>query len=200
MTWFVVSVFFLAVLIGVPVFVVMVYNQLVRSRNAVANQFSDIDVVLNKRYDLIRNLVEVAKKYLQHEQATLVQVTQARNTAASALKQIQQSSGGNAANIGALSLADNQLPHALGNLQVAFEAYPDLKADTQMLNLQRELSNIETEVARERNLYNSYVTEYNNYLQVFPNHLIGKAFSFLPSPWLEVADAKVREAVKVDFS
>lgn len=197
MTWFVISVFLIAIVIGVPLLVMMLYNQMVRARNAVTNQFSDIDVVLNKRYDLIRNLVEVSKKYLQHEQETLTQVTQARNSAAGALRELGKNV--NAANMQSLGRAEQQLAGALGNLQVVFESYPELKADTQMLNLQRELSNMETEVARERNLYNAYVTEYNNYLQVFPNNLVANAFSFKSSPWLEVADAKVREAVKVSF-
>lgn len=197
MVWFVISAFLIAVLVGVPAFVMIVYNQLVRLRNELTSQFSDIDVVLNKRYDLIRNLVEVSKKYLQHEQDTLTKVTQARNLAAGALRQLGQKV--NEGNMQAFGQADQHLSSALGNLQVVFESYPELKADTQMMNLQRELVNMETEVARERNLYNAYVTEYNNYLQVFPNHLIAKAFSFVPSPWLEVADVSVREAVKVKF-
>lgn len=193
MFWLVV----LAVVVVLVLFVVGIYNSLIQKRNAVSNEFSGIDVVLNKRYDLIPNLVEVAKKYLQHEQDTLVKVTQARNAAVSALKNVSQNNA--ADNVQALSQAEQQLGSALGNLQVVFEDYPELKADAQLLNLQAELSGIENELAFARQGYNATVTEYNNSLQVFPNNVVALFFHFQAASWLQVEDAKVREAVRVQF-
>lgn len=187
----------LALLVLAAVFAVQVYNTLVRRRNDVDNAFAQIDVQLTRRYELIPNLVEVAKKYLQHEHDTLVRVTAARNDAASALQAAER----NPAALAHLARAENALGASLGALRATFEDYPDLKADQQMRDLQEELASTENRVAFARQHFNDSVTAFNNALQQFPNNVLAAFFRFEPRLWLESEDIEAkREPVKVDFS
>ena len=184
----------LAVAVG---FIVTIFNTLVRRRNDIDNAFAQIDVQLTRRYELIPNLVEIAKKYLQHERDTLTQVTAARNQAMNALQNAEQ----NPAAIGELARAEHLLGAKMGALYATFEAYPDLKADAQMRDLQEEIASTENRVAFARQHFNDSVTEYNNTRQQFPNNLIAALLRFEARAWLESEDiAQKREAVKVDFS
>ncbi|MDO5091366.1 MAG: LemA family protein [Cardiobacteriaceae bacterium] len=187
---------FLAVLAAAAIAVASFYNTLVRRRNDVDNAFAQIDVQLTRRYELIPNLVEVAKKYLQHEQETLTRVTAARNQAASAL----QAAGENPEALAQLARAEQALNTQLGGLYATFEAYPDLKADRQMRDLQEEIASTENRVAFARQHFNDSVTEYNNTAQQFPNNIIAALFNFRERQWLEIDDiAEKRQPVKVDF-
>ncbi|MDO4777580.1 MAG: LemA family protein [Cardiobacteriaceae bacterium] len=176
--------------------VVSFYNTLVRRRNDVDNAFAQIDVQLTRRYELIPNLVEVAKKYLQHEQETLTRVTAARNQAASALHE----AGRNPEALPQLARAEQALNTQLGGLYATFEAYPELKADQQMRDLQEEISSTENRVAFARQHFNDSVTEYNNTAQQFPNNIIAALFGFKVREWLEIDDiTEKRQPVKVNF-
>ena len=146
-----------------------IYNTLVRERNDIKNAFAQIDVQLTRRHDLIPNLVEVAKRYMAHEQDTLTQVTQARNQAVSALK---NSAGSGLPDIGKLSAAEGALGKSLGALYATFESYPELKADQQMRELQEEISSTENRITFARQHFNDNVTQYNNTTQSFPSNII----------------------------
>lgn len=157
------------------VYVVMVYNKLVQVSNRAKNAFSQIDVQLKRRYDLIPNLVETARGYLKHESATLEAVTQARNSAADTLKKL----AGNLNDVsaaGALAAAEGALGGALGNLQIAVEAYPDLKASANMMQLSEEMTSTENKIAFSRQAYNDAVNEYNIYRQSFPPVVLAGLF------------------------
>ena len=190
----------LLLLIGVPVFfAISVYNRLVRYRNQYRNAFAQIDVQLNRRYDLIPNLVETAKTYMKHERETLEAVTQARNMAQGALKQI----GGNPDNAGgmdALMGAESALGSALGRLFAVSESYPDLKANQNMMQLSEELTATENRVAFARQGYNDSVMQYNNAREVFPSNIVAGMFTFQPAKLLDLDDRpETREAVRVSF-
>ena len=178
-----------------------IYNQLVCGQNQVANCLAQINVVLSKRYDLIPNLVATAQRYMEHENDTFIKVTEARNNASALLKTIGADSSNLSTVLPQLVSAEGVLSSALGGLSVQIENYPELKADEQMLNLQSELSNLETELAESRSRYNLAVTEFNNLAQTFPNNVISKYFNFRPTKWLEIENIEEKkEAVKVDFS
>ena len=164
----------LALLVVAALFAVGFYNTLVRRRNDVDNAFAQIDVQLTRRYELIPNLVEVAKKYLQHEQETLTGVTAARNAAAQALRQAEKHPEA----LAQLAKAEQALGAQLGGLYATFEAYPELKADQQMRDLQEEIASTENRVAFARQHFNDSVTEYNNTAQQFPNNIIAALFGF----------------------
>lgn len=186
----------LALLVVAALFAVGFYNTLVRRRNDVDNAFAQIDVQLTRRYELIPNLVEVAKKYLQHEQETLTGVTAARNAAAQALRQAEKHPEA----LAQLAKAEQALGAQLGGLYATFEAYPELKADQQMRDLQEEIASTENRVAFARQHFNDSVTEYNNTAQQFPNNIIAALFGFKMRSWLEIDDiADKRQPVKVDF-
>lgn len=188
---------FLALAALVLLSAVQIYNRLVRRRNDVDNAFAQIDVQLTRRYELIPNLVEVAKKYMRHEQDTLTGVTAARNSAADAL----QAAGQNPAAISGLARAESALGAKMGALYATFEAYPELKADQQMRDLQEEIASTENRVAFARQHFNDSVTEFNNSLQQFPNNILAALFRFEARQWLESADIEAkREPVRVDFS
>lgn len=166
------------------------YNNLVALRNNRENAFANIDVQLKQRYDLIPNLVSTVKGYAAHESETLMKITEARSAAMSA------------SNINDKIAAENQLSSALANLKVSVEAYPDLKANTNFLQLQGELSDIENKLAAVRRFFNSATKEYNTALQVFPANLIAGAFGFHKEPMFEVAPeerAIVEKAPEVKF-
>jgi LemA protein len=188
----------LAVLVALIVWVVGIYNRLVAGRNAFKNAFAQIDVQLTRRYDLIPNLVEVAKGYLAHERETLEAVIQARNQAFAGLK-AAAADPANPAAIQQLQTAENALGGALGRLMAVAEAYPDLKANQTMMQLSEELTSTENKVAFSRQAYNDAVMGYNNQREMFPGSMIANSFSFAPASLLEIAKPEAREAPKVSF-
>jgi LemA protein len=179
-------------------FVVIVYNGLVRARNAFRNAFAQIDVQLTRRHDLIPNLVETAKGYLKHERETLDTVVRARTAAVSAQAAVAGGTGDLAA-IGLLAGAENLLSQALGQMFALAEAYPDLKANQNMLRLQEELTTTENRVAFARQAYNDAVLTYNTRRQVFPSSLIAGIFSFQPAQLFEIDDPQQRQTPNVSF-
>jgi LemA protein len=185
-------------LVGVLVIVGM-YNRLVTVRNRYKNAFSQIDVQLQRRYDLIPNLVEVAKGYIKHERETLEAVIQARNTAYAAGQQAARSPGEREA-MTALGGAESQLVGALGRLFAVAEAYPDLKANQNMLALQEELSATENKVAFSRQAYNDSVMVYNTQRETFPTVIIASMFNFQEAHLFEVEQPEQRAAPKVSFT
>jgi LemA protein len=179
--------------------VIGIYNKLVMLRNRYRNAFSQIDVQLKRRYDLIPNLVEVAKGYIKHERETLEAVVQARNVAAAEGQKAAQMPGDPAA-MGALAGAEGQLAGALGRLFAVVEAYPDLKANQNMLALQEELTSTENKIAFSRQAYNDAVMAYNNQRETFPSVLVAPTFGFQEANLFEVEQPQEREAPKVSFS
>jgi LemA protein len=194
----------LLVLVGVVVlfggWAIGIYNSLVTSRNAYKNAFAQIDVQLSRRYDLIPNLVEVAKGYMAHERDTLEAVIRARSAAVSGLGAAKANPGDPAA-MAQLASAEQGLSGVLGRLMVLTENYPDLKANQNMMQLTEELTSTENKVAFARQAYNDSVMSYNNRREVFPNNLLAGMFNFQPAALLEIteADAHKREAPKVSF-
>jgi LemA protein len=166
---------------------VAIYNNMVRGRNETKNAWSQIDVQLKRRYDLIPNLVETAKGYLKHERETLEAVIRARQVAM----------GASGHGVAAQAQAEGQLSGALKSLFAVTEAYPDLKANDNMLRLQEELASTENKIGFARQAYNDAVMRYNNSLEVFPNSMI--AGSFQKAEYFEVETAEERKAVKVQF-
>ena len=189
----------LVLLVVVGLIVIGIYNKLVRLRSRYENSFSQIDVQLKRRYDLIPNLVETVKSYLKHERETLENVIAARNQAMAAGKAAAAHPGDPTAmrNLGA---AEGTLTGALGRLMVVAEDYPDLKANQNMQTLQEELTSTENKVAFARQAYNDSVTSYNMYREQFPTILFAPPFGFLEADLLELTDAAERQAPKVDLS
>jgi LemA protein len=175
-----------------------IYNSLVSARNRVKNAFAQIDVQLTRRYDLIPNLVETAKGYLAHERETLEAVVEARAAAVSGLA-AAKADPSSATAIQALGGADAALTGALGRLFALAEAYPDLKANQNMMQLSEEITSTENKVAFSRQAFNDAVMFYNNACQVFPNTLLAGMFGFTPAEMLALDDAAKREAPKVSF-
>ena len=175
-----------------------IYNGLVTARNAYRNAFAQIDVQLQRRFDLIPNLVETAKAYLSHERGTLEAVTNARNAAQAGLAAAQAAPGEPAA-LAELGRSEAALEGALGRLMVTVEAYPDLKASQNMAQLTEELSSTENKVAFARQAYNDSVMAYNNRREVFPSNIIAGMFGFVAAALLEITDPGRREAPKVSF-
>jgi LemA protein len=175
------------------------YNRLVTARNAFKNAFAQIDVQLTRRYDLIPNLVETAKGYMKHERETLEAVITARNSAMAGLK-AAASNPGDAAAVAQLSGAEAQLGGALGRLFALAEAYPDLKANQNMMQLSEELTSTENKVAFARQAYNDAVMTYNNAREVFPSSIVAGMFNFAPAQLLDIAKPEAREAPKVSFT
>jgi LemA protein len=188
-----------AIAVVVVLAVVGIYNGLVTLRNRYKNAFSQIDVQLKRRYDLIPNLVEVAKGYIKHERETLEAVIKARNAAYSAGQQAARTPG-DAAAMSALGGAEGQLTGALGRLFAVAEAYPDLKANQNMLALQEELSATENKIAFARQAYNDAVMTYNTKREVFPSSIIAGMFNFQEAGLFEIEQATEREAPKVSFT
>src|SRR6516162_7069307 len=195
-----------ATILLVPVVVVVlfllfaggVYNSLVTLRNRYKNAYSQIDVQLKRRYDLIPNLVERAKSYVRHERETLEAVINARNSALNASQRVAIAPGDSAAMIG-LNLAESQLSGALGRLFALAEAYPDLKANQNMLALQEELTSTENKVAFARQAFNDAVMNYNTQVERFPASVIAGMGGFAPAPLFELETPKEREAPRVAF-
>ena len=175
------------------------YNRLVRLKNIIANAFGQIDVQLKRRYDLIPNLVEAAKKYLQHEQSTLEAVMLARNKAKSASDAVR-SKPTQAAAVVALAAAEQALDGTLGRLFAVAEAYPELKADQTIRDLSEELTSTENKVTFARQAYNDAVLDYNNAQGQFPTLMIASLFGFTPSAMLRATGSAVeRAAVRVQL-
>lgn len=166
---------------------VAIYNALVRLRNGFQNAWSQIEVQLKRRHDLIPNLVETAKQYMKHERETLEGVTQARARAV------------DARGVAETGAAEGLLSGALGRLLVVAENYPDLKANQNFLALHEELTGTENKIAFARQHYNDVVLSYNNKIQMFPSNLLAGTFGFAPTEFFELEDAEDREAPAVKF-
>ncbi|NCA70412.1 MAG: LemA family protein [Sphingobacteriia bacterium] len=188
----------LGLILAAIIFVVIIYNRLIAGRNLYKNAFAQIDVQLTRRYDLIPNLVKVAERYMAHERETLEAVTQARNLAAGSLKQVAADPG-DAAAIQMLAQAEMGVAGALGRLFAVAEAYPDLKANQNMMQLSEELVSTENRVAFARQAFNDAVMAYNNLREVFPNNLIASRFGFTAAQLLEIEEPRQREAVRISF-
>ncbi len=189
----------LAIVVIVVLWVVSLYNRLVGSRNGYKNAFAQIDVQLKRRYDLIPNLVETAKGYIKHERETLEAVIKARNSAVSAV-QAAAANPGDATAMRGLAGAEGQLTASLGRLFAVAEAYPDLKANQNMMQLSEELTSTENKVAFARQAYNDSVMGYNNQREMFPGSMIAGMFNFQPAQLLELDEPAARQAPKVSFT
>ena len=188
----------LIVIAVVVVYIVFIYNRLVSLRNQFKNGFAQIDVQLQRRHDLIPNLVESAKAYLSHERNTLTEVMEARNNAVSA----QKDAAGNPADGGKiqrLGSAENMLSKALANFYAVAENYPELKANETIQQLMEELSSTENRVSFARQAYNDGVMGYNIFREQFPNNIVAGLFAFKPSSQLELESPEARQAPKVAF-
>lgn len=174
----------------VVVWLIAVYNSLVRTRNRVQESWSDIDVQLKRRHDLIPNLIESVKGFMQHERQLLENITKARSAAISAQE---------AGNTAELAKAEGTLGGLLGNLRVAFEAYPDLKANQNMAQLMDELSDTENKIQASRRFYNGMVRDFNTKVEVFPTNLIAGFLKFTKYPFFEIEDKNERNNVQVKF-
>jgi LemA protein len=175
-----------------------IYNRLVNLRNGVKNAFSQIDVQLTRRYDLIPNLVEAVKGYMKHERETLDAVISARNAAVTGLKAAEVNPSDPEA-IRQLASAEATLQGSLGRMFVLAEAYPDLKANQNMMQFQEELASTENKVAFARQAFNDAVMTYNNSRENFPNNILAGLFNFKPAEHLEIEAPEKRQAPKVSF-
>ena len=192
-------VIFLALILAIIFLTVGIYNSLVNLRNRVKNAFAQIDVQLTRRYDLIPNLVEAVKGYMKHERETLEAVINARNTAVSSLDAAKLDPS-NAAAIKELGASEGALGAALGRLFALSEAYPDLKANQNMLQFQEQLTSTENKVAFSRQAFNDAVLSYNNKAENFPNNFIAGMFKFELASFLEIDSEEKREVPEVSFT
>jgi len=164
------------------------YNSLVRLRNRVRNAWSQIDVQLKRRHDLIPNLVETAKGYMRHERETLESITKARSRAIEARS------------VGEKAKAEGELSGAISRFMLVVENYPELKANSNFLALQEELTSTENKIAFARQSYNDQVLFYNNKIEMFPSNIIANTFNFTKEEFFELEEKEAREVPKVDFS
>ena len=178
----------LAIVVVIIIAIIAIYNSLVTMRQRVKNAWSQIDVQLQRRFDLIPNLVETVKGYMEHEADVLTKVTDLRSSWAEA-KSVDEK-----------AKLDNQLSESLKTIMAVAENYPDLKANQNFSELQTELTNTENKISYSRQFYNDTVTRYNTKLEMFPSNVIASVFSFKAEDLFEVADAEARQNVKVDFS
>lgn len=190
---------FLGIIAAIVFWVIGIYNRLVNERNRVRNAFAQIDVQLTRRHDLIPNLVEAVKGYMKHERETLEAVIQARNTSVSNLD-AAKADPANAEAMKKLGASEGALGSALGRLFALSEAYPDLKANQNMMQFQEELGTTENKVAFSRQAFNDSVLSYNNSAENFPNNVIAGFFSFKLASFLEIESEEMREAPEVSFS
>jgi LemA protein len=179
---------FLGVIAAAVVFFVSIYNSLVQLRNRVKNAWSQIDVQLKRRYDLIPNLVETAKGYMTHERETLSAITEARSRAMGA------------GSVHDKSAAEAQLSGAISRFMLVVENYPDLKANQNFLALQEELTSTENKISFARQAYNDAVLFFNNKIEMFPSNVVAGMFNFRPQEFFEVEETAQREAPKVQFT
>ncbi len=191
----------IAVIVGILLYLVGIYNRLVALKNRYLNAFAQIEVQLKRRYDLIPNLVETAKGYLKHESETLEAVIAARNAAMGSLKTAHADPSDPSA-IRGLAQAEQSLTGAIGKLNFVMEDYPDLKANENMIKVHEELTTTENKVAFSRQLYNDSVMEYNTYRQSFPQSLVANNFGHTAdAALLEFEDsAAIQAAPKVSFT
>lgn len=197
MEW--ISLIILAVIVLAIIWVIGTYNRLVTMRNQVKNAWSQIDVQLQRRYDLIPNLVESVKGYMGHERGTLEAVTQARNLAVAARNSVQEKGGPTEASLKGLIAAEGALGGALGKFFAVAESYPQLRASENMLQLQEELSSTENKVAFSRQSYNDQVLTYNNAQQVFPTVLLANTFGHHLADVYVVEKSEAKNAPQVKF-
>ncbi len=183
----------------VVVYAIGIYNNLVNSRNRVKNGFAQIDVQLTRRHDLIPNLVEAVKGYMKHERETLNEVINARNSAVSNLE-AAKADPANAEAMQKLGASEGALGNALGRLFALAEAYPDLKANQNMMQFQEELASTENKVSFARQAFNDSVMAYNNAVENFPNSIVAGMFNFEPASFLEIESEEKREVPKVAFT
>lgn len=177
----------LAILFIFIVWFIGIYNALVRLRNQVKNAWSQIDVQLKRRHDLIPNLIETVKGYMKHERETLENITAYRSQAM------------NATSVGEKATAEGLLGGALGQLNIAVEAYPDLKANQNFLSLQEELTSTENKISYSRQSYNDQVMFFNNKIQMFPSNIVAGMFSFREEEFFELEDPAEKAVPKVEF-
>ena len=190
---------FIGVIVAVIIYIIAVYNRLIALKNRFKNGFAQIDVQLQRRHDLIPNLVETAKAYMSHEKDTLTQVIEARNQAVSAKKAAAEhpDDGGAVSNLGK---AESLLSGSLANFFALSENYPDLKANETMAQLMEELSSTENRIGFARQAFNDAVMNYNTYREQFPQNFIGGLFgSFKEAQLLKIETEEARKAVKVSF-
>ncbi len=188
----------LAIIVFGVLFVVSIYNKLIQLKNRFKNAFAQIDVQLKRRYDLIPNLVETAKGYLRHERDVLEAVIRARNMASNAMEKAAADPGNTEAIQGLIG-AENTLTGTLGRLFALVEAYPDLKANQNMMQLSEELTTTENKVSFARQAFNDAVMAYNTAREVFPNNIIANMFAFKEAQLFEITVESEREAPKVSF-
>ncbi|MGV8923557.1 MAG: LemA family protein [Thermomonas sp.] len=191
----------LAIVVVIAFWGMGIYNGLITARNAFKNAFAQIDVQLQRRFDLIPNLVEVARKYMAHESETLEAVIAARSAAQAGLA-AAKANPGDAEAMAQLAATQGQLSAGLGRLMMVAEAYPDLKANQNMMQLTEELTSTENKVAFARQAFNDAVMSYNNKREVFPSSIFAGMFNFIAATLLEIPaekQAEVRAAPKVEF-
>lgn len=192
---------FIAIVVVIVLWLIATYNKLIRQRNEVKNAWSQIDVQLQRRYDLIPNLVETVKGYMQYERGTLEAVIGARNQAAAARETLNKLGGptGENASLKDLAQAEGVLKGSLGNIFALMENYPQLRATENMQKLQEELSTTENRIAFARQAYNDGVLTYNTSQQQFPTSLVAKPFGHHSADLFEVGTADAKQGVKVKF-
>jgi len=190
---------FLGILAAIVFWTIGIYNQLVNQRNRVRNAFAQIDVQLTRRYDLIPNLVEAVKGYMKHERETLEAVIKARNTAVSSLD-AAKADPANAEAMKQLGASEGALGSVLSRLFALSEAYPDLKANQNMMQFQEELASTENKVSFSRQAFNDSVMSYNNTAENFPNSVIAGMFSFALASFLEIESEEKRDVPEISFT
>ena len=178
----------LIIIVALVLIIISIYNNLVRLRQKVKNSWSQIDVQLQRRFDLIPNLVETVKGYMKHEDEVLAKVTELRTSWA------------NAGTVAEKANLDNQLSGALKTIMAVSENYPDLKASQNFSELQQELQNTENKISFSRQFYNDSVTMYNTKLEVVPSNIIASMFNFKPEELFKAESQEARKNVKVDFN
>ncbi len=178
----------LGIIVILVIAIIAIYNNLVRLRQKVKNSWSQIDVQLQRRFDLIPNLVETVKGYMEHENSLLTKVTELRTSWA------------NAGTVAEKANLDDQLSGALKTIMAVSENYPDLKANQNFSELQQELQNTENKISFSRQFYNDSVTMYNTKLEVVPSNIIASIFKFKPEELFKVESEDARKNVKVDFN
>jgi LemA protein len=179
---------FLVIIVALALFLISIYNALIRLRNQVKNAWSQIDVQLKRRHDLIPNLIETVKGYMKHERDTLENITRYRSQAMEA------------GSVGEKSKAEGLLSGALGQLRVQIENYPDLKANQNFLSLQEELTATENRISFARQAYNDQVLFFNNKIQMFPSNIVAGMFGFKIEEFFQIEDQREKEVPKVSFT
>ncbi len=182
------TIIIIVIIVGLILFLISIYNALIRLRNQVKNAWSQIDVQLKRRHDLIPNLIETVKGYMTHERATLENITKARSQAV------------HAEGVGAKAKAESELTSALGKFNLVVENYPDLKANQNFLSLQEELTSTENRISFARQAYNDQVLFFNNKIQMFPSNIIAGMFGFKTEEFFQIEDQREKEVPKVSFS